>query len=617
MQTIQLNIYWVRHAESCSNYLQGHHLSQQPLDYNNPDNMGYGIKNIEDTRKAAEDYFKRDAEKETKQAEPFEFEELDAQEIGETKVSEPQPEYSFSRLLSPLKTIAATTVSAASSIASAASSKVSKTLEGMRAAVFTHPNLTYVGIQQAIELGHFYKDKEIKYVFTSSSLRTIMTALMAFRNINNVEIIVVPYLNEHTNIAGSYDSQNLPLDSQQLKRMVQFIKDWLQKYWNIYYDDIELINLLRNIKMAFNDGESRITNLRQKRLVQTIIEMIDAILNCKINAIRGRIRETGVTESEINDKNYEDIYGECLYIFGKINDIITNLEDLSTLRRDNFMPHYEKITTNPDIYKKFKDPSYNIMIEETRIFYEENVIDIQTILSLSYLREIINYRLRDSYGPPVNFKYLTPVPITDNSNINLFYQLLQRIFMDKLRNFNIRENLSVCVVSHGSMLRSYFSKKYTLPLIKMLNTQTYREILNMNYEIETSRIKNVRISDIPRPTNFNERAYFPHFFRHKYQNFEKLNMNLCNLSSIQGVVNYPLYSGPTAVPSFEGFKTVSGFSGNYVDLNPDVKFVYSADEARKPSYMDPRIGEITDQQIHKKYLKYKNKYLKLKQHLNI
>ena len=110
------------------------------------------------------------------------------------------------------------------------------------------PNLTFIGMQQAIQLGiRYYNNQNIDVVFVSPSIRTIMTALLAFRTHPTIKkIYVIPYISE--NVVGSPDYQNKPVESTRLFRIIAFIKDWLEKHWFEKYDDIELIIRLDELK---------------------------------------------------------------------------------------------------------------------------------------------------------------------------------------------------------------------------------------------------------------------------------------------------------------------------------------------------------------------------------
>ena len=119
------------------------------------------------------------------------------------------------------------------------------------------PNLSFIGMQQAILLGTDFINKEPAYdvVFASPTVRAIMTAMLGFRSKPNVVIYVVPYISEHQNpmkdITGDY--QNKPVNSNILKRIISFMKDWLSRKWFYFYDDIEVINKMFRLKSGFEE----------------------------------------------------------------------------------------------------------------------------------------------------------------------------------------------------------------------------------------------------------------------------------------------------------------------------------------------------------------------------
>src|SRR5579863_10548211 len=117
-----------------------------------------------------------------------------------------------------------------------------------------HPNLSFIGMQQAILLGTDFVRNQLPYdaVFVSPSLRTIMTALLAFRGTNQ-RIIVIPFIVEHLNIAGKFDNVNPPLALDKLKKYVAFVKDWLEENWIENFDDIELMTLLNTINSTIKE----------------------------------------------------------------------------------------------------------------------------------------------------------------------------------------------------------------------------------------------------------------------------------------------------------------------------------------------------------------------------
>jgi hypothetical protein len=142
----------------------------------------------------------------------------------------------------------------------------------VKGSIYYHPNLTYIGIQHGILLGkNFIKKFNHDYdiVFVSPTFRTIFTALMALRGTNKI-IYVVPYINEISN-NPVHDYQNNPVPSNILKNCVLFFKDWLEHNWIEYFDDIELMDKLIEIKHYYHNKNNN------------IIQIIDNILTCKTN----------------------------------------------------------------------------------------------------------------------------------------------------------------------------------------------------------------------------------------------------------------------------------------------------------------------------------------------
>ena len=106
------------------------------------------------------------------------------------------------------------------------------------------PNLSYIGMQQAILLS---KNINISYdaIVCSATVRSIMTALLAFRHYPNKTIYVVPYISEIMKHPET-NYHDLPVPSIILKRIILFIKDWLQYSWPTHYDDLEYLNEKNN-----------------------------------------------------------------------------------------------------------------------------------------------------------------------------------------------------------------------------------------------------------------------------------------------------------------------------------------------------------------------------------
>ena len=132
------------------------------------------------------------------------------------------------------------------------------------------PNLSYIGMQQAVLLGqNFIIHQQYDVVFTSPLLRAIMTAMLALRGVDCV-IRVIPFIGEVQSVAGvvNSDYQNKPMKSSMLKRSIKFIKDWLQINWVSNFDDIAVMSTLIELQKLLVDDEG-------------LKEAINNILECK------------------------------------------------------------------------------------------------------------------------------------------------------------------------------------------------------------------------------------------------------------------------------------------------------------------------------------------------
>lgn len=277
MQKFQysITIDWVRHAESCANLNSG-----SVIDVNTKRDVGY------DRIKSAD--------------------------TSHTTSSIAEPLYTYAKKATILPSV-------------------------IKAACRYHPNLSYIGMQHAINLGILYIKRETLFydaVFVSPTLRAISTAMLALRGIENFKIYVVPYISEVINLCKP-DYQNMPVSSDILKRQIFFFKEWLVKNLNVY-DDIELINALLDIKESFKNDDA-------------VVTIVDSILKCKRNIYNGTYFGT---------PNYD----KCNY---NIISILISLDEiLQTKKYDTkFLKMY--INSNSDF---FRGPEVDFSILE---HYEE------------------------------------------------------------------------------------------------------------------------------------------------------------------------------------------------------------------------------------------------------
>lgn len=566
MEGKKIDIYWTRHAESCSNFDQGHVDDVPVSDYNSLNNVGYSWKKSTTTN----------------------------------------------------------------------TSTIEKSIPSqLKATSMYHPNLSFVGMQHAILLGtDFYHNTttpRMDVVFTSATVRTIMTALLARRSFPDKKIYVVPFISERINPLGyseyisSFindtfksnlefgDFQNTPLKSSRLKRIIAFIKDWLSENWIKYFDDIEVITNLIDLRSILNHNHNKKNG--PDDVYEKYTTIIDTILSCKPQIIR---KNDG---KRMSDTIYNESYGSC------VDNIIPLLKDLA-----------KSFHENPSIYGDIEYyPSKN---------YGENLKRLETFFTMLEDDDKTKKYFR---GPPVDFSILEYYEKinNDNPNFKLFAGLNDKVedyfnkFYTDVLKYAIdqgilpkdKEHLYISCISHGNNMRNYFSKKYPT----MFDNKYLKHMYNSQTFLET--IENLDFYNYNGKNNFKTDAYIPKLIRSKYENFEILNMDICRTESVKGVINYPLWDidkERNMIPSTE-FGSMSHYPRHYA--TSDVKFAlpekytgkstlgfdvatekdikYYNDEYKSTvlhgGSFQPRDDASGTSDIYmRKYMKYKNKYIKEK-----
>lgn len=467
---ITFTIDWVRHAESCSNYLSGNFLDKSTK----TQQTGYN-KNVLEEGWMEGGYLWG----------------LFGKKIEENEINE---DIMLSR-----------TPSIISNVVQNVSSTSTNALSAIQSAFLLHPNLSYIGMQHASLFNRDYVIKNnLTYdiVLSSPTLRTIMTAMIGFRGSNNKKIYVVPYISEIQNPASyiTTDYQNSALDTKTLKRMVLFIKKWLKAYWLNNYDDIYVIDLLKEI-------EETSKNENVKKCIKQYLVNLDN------------------TKSFDNVKYpFMQLYNECLVKY--VNDDI-------------------KIRRIQEIVENIEGPDVDFSILE----YFEN-------------------------------KYQD----TTNTNFPKFYsEVLPYCFQENYLLIRVPYNYTICCVSHGLVMKNYFSKIYNKTPEHPMNTHTFRENITYQYN-DYDKSYTVLHNNI----NFDQ--YVPLKVRETYENFEILNKNICESTSLLGFLNYNLFYETT--------------------LNNDIS---GYDQEIRDIYHPKDYNLVGGDRYYHKYLKYKKKYLELKQ----
>jgi hypothetical protein len=143
---IKLNIEWIRHAESCSNYDGGNVDDKMPNNWFYETNIGYDEIN----------------------------QQID-QKIDQKKDQQIDQNIESAHIIDDTRN----------------RTDITRTSSWRY-----HPNLSYIGMQQAIMLGvNYMRGNAPKYdiILSSASLRTVMTALLSLRQNSSNNIILVRF----------------------------------------------------------------------------------------------------------------------------------------------------------------------------------------------------------------------------------------------------------------------------------------------------------------------------------------------------------------------------------------------------------------------------------------
>jgi len=134
-----------------------------------------------------------------------------------------------------------------------------------------HPPITPLGLAQSIKLGYHLRGEVYSAYYSSPSLRTIMTAIFSLRMVHNIDLvtlIIMPWISENLNNADTLSDVaryiNLPVDTKSswdrqnslphpnnLKKIVIKMKEWINTTYNNEYFDLHLYNLFEKIIELF------------------------------------------------------------------------------------------------------------------------------------------------------------------------------------------------------------------------------------------------------------------------------------------------------------------------------------------------------------------------------
>jgi len=527
-QTYQILINWIRHGESCANFEVGSNKDNKST---TPTNSGYGrVGNqyeIDRYKKLQEPVIVNVTDRNA-----------DSEDIAieHENIEEDMPDGILQKVKSKLT-----------------------------ASYLYEPNLSYIGMNHAINLGtDFFSNcnhHDPRNIYISSGLtRTITTALLALRFIPDAVIYVVPYINEIGNIAQTVgaDWQNTAVKSSILKKKILFIKKWLDKNWITRFDDIEIINFLITIYEIIDDTNPDALQFRQR---------ITDVLNCRKNKV---CRETNINQLQelvlelINDQNIINLQNTYL-IRTDANkyDFVINTANRIRLFINSMNIYKRGPTVNFEIYDYYEKlretPNYQRVIPDTT----KSNIDF-------FLSDVLKVIHRDIRFNPGTEKYPTHLQMLPNTD---------------------REPITIYAFVHGSLIRDMWKRfsnctyrQYKHQLHEMMNTFIVSD--NITFGKISNRIINHDFKIIHEPIKI----------RSSYNNFEKYNINVCKFESVKGIINYPLVDPTSKLSREKNHPT------------PDSEFFYC--EQLEGQYHDNLPLQIGG--YKQKYLKYKQKYLNQK-----
>ena len=372
------------------------------------------------------------------------------------------------------------------------SKKVKKTiyiLKRMNKATYLfEANLSYVGMNQAINLGrNFINKNDMNYdiIITSAKVRTIMTALLSLRSYNMikpVKIIVVPYMNEISSEAKivNNDKMNTGVTSKVLKKQIDIIKQWLKNNWIEYYDDIEVIDDMVELN---------------ENTMNPYFEEIKTILDCR-NGMRQILTK-------------QDISSQRKLVKCNIVDLIKKIlsNDYYKTNNSEFVIKYTKIIANIDIFINSCEVDFSFLELYERQFKQGSELNNPVVSNMVYfytnvLEKLCQYCLKNKELNGVqNIKIL----------LYLHGRLIQDIYDMHYYNFMHQQK---------KKLGDEFYKSFGA------NTIVYEQDIAFDDNFKDLQLNDIKI--LQRPS----------FVRDKKQNISEFNNNnVCDLESIRGKIN--------------------------------------------------------------------------------
>ncbi len=257
------------------------------------------------------------------------------------------------------------------------------------------------------------------------------------------------------------------------------------------------------------------------------------------------------------------------------NNIIQIVNDILTCK------------TNNNLNCSIKQAINNLII----LLNDDKYDDIQllkNIFDVKFIRgPAVNFSMYEYYEN--NFKKTINIPSLDK-----FYNII----IPKAYNMHLISNITnikILCLSHGSLMRTEFKRIYKVDIPHPMNTEVIEEIRNVY--LNKGKINTI---------------YTPIKIRSNYENFEELNGNICRSEGLKGILNIAIWNNNDRgiIPNLAMAKGSIVYEPiDYAD--GDVKFYFK----NRDKYQENRnqiISNDNTDTYHEKYLKYKFKYLQIK-----
>lgn len=434
-----------------------------------------------------------------------------------------------------------------------------------------NPVLSFVGMQQASQLAMFVEKQEppYQYALVAATIPSIMTAMIAFQN-TNTNILVAPFL------ASPFTQTMTVLPSESLEKKMEFVSKWLQDNWISEFDDIRVMQSLQSIKTALitTKLQNLATNVEKywSRVNILIHEYIDKILLSRIQAAKkGKLSNI---ISQPYDFSVKDVIINILKRLGLImtmnrNFNINNLPDNYDSLKPNpesaatYQEYYQTVVLkrfhdaisylknavrNPnavDNWKSWPEIDYSLLKQIENIAAKNKKINTTSVNKEYFYDNILtavikkiaktHYETASRIYQPDPMPKIKPKSVSQPAPETLPYQ--EPDALDYLREETRNENqyikdIKLCCIT------SIKSINEILNLSQDNHQLRHTQIIRENFTQSLTAAQQVNILNNVFAREFNPEYYVPNMIRDYYNNFRKLNLNVCDSKlGIDSIIN--------------------------------------------------------------------------------